>query len=191
MDPIENAVVSADAIRSGGNGGGGGVAILNYYTCNVDTLWALGLVIILMVGTLLLLKIIVWDSIYRHHGICYPMGAILGGGASRCSNTDYVPLATDIRRQPRLPTESFVPKRDSYRAAYPELVPTVVNYVEQTGSKLARTLKTTVAKIFYSFTEGWRWGDRHILELHDQVGHLRGMVYDDYVRPVVQKYMRT
>ena len=189
MDSIEN--------YAGERNGAGvpNVAILNYYTCNVDTLWVWGVVVILMVGTLLLLKIIVWDSIYRHHGMCYPMGAMLGGGASRC--VDSQPSWTEGREGAREdePTESFVSKTTTTTTttqdAYPELVPTVVNYVEQTGSKVARTLKSAVQRTVARVIEGWRWGDRRILDLHGQVGHLRGMVYDDYVRPVVQKYMRS
>jgi len=196
MDSIENAYLNRRNVAATDPN----VAILNYYTCNVDTLWVWGAVMILMVGTLLLLKIIVWDSIYRHHGICYPMGAILGGGASRCVDSRPAALPAEGKEGAREdePTESFVsktpttpPTPTTAQDAYPELVPTVVNYVEQTGSNVGRTLKSAVQRTVARVIEGWRWGDRRILDLHGQVGHLRGMVYDDYVRPVVQKYMRS
>ena len=54
------------------------VLLLSYYTCNRDVIWTMFFVLCIMLGILLTLKIVVYGSVYKSQGKCYPPAFYFG-----------------------------------------------------------------------------------------------------------------
>lgn len=147
--------------------------ILNYYTYNVDTLWTMVMVVILMIVSTLFLKLVEWNTIFRHFGKCYPMGNMLGHGATRCASLP-IPQHFD---------ETFVvgPGVESTVDKYPSLYQLSVSPIQHILQWMWYQLQAcTRAVVFYG-----KQADRMILDMHDTVQNTRTMIYNEYIRSYV------
>lgn len=150
--------------------------ILNYYTYNVDTLWTMVMVVILMIVGTLFLKIVEWNTIFRHFGKCYPMGNMLGHGATHCASV------------PRHIDETFVGNQvtglESTVDKYPSLYQISILSVRPIRDILQwmwyQLQACTRAIVFYG-----KQADRMILDMHDTVQNTRTMIYNEYIRSYV------
>jgi hypothetical protein len=146
--------------------------ILNYYNCNVDTIWIMGAVVIGMIISILFLKIMLWNAIYRHFGECYPMGRLFGSGAvAHCDAT--TPHSTE---------ETFVGSIASSTSPYPSLHQIVFRPLYDTIRYTLYQMQIIWITIQFRILEHWKHADRTILDMHETVDHMRRVVYDEYIR---------
>ena len=140
--------------------------ILNYYNYNVDTIWIMGMVVFGMIISIVFLKIMLWNAIYRHFGEYYPMGKMFGSSAvAHIRNT--------VHHE-----ETFVGTSASASANYPSL-----NHLTfRPMCDIIRHLYMGMITIQKRVVEYWKHADRTILDIHDTVGHMRNTVYNEYIR---------
>jgi len=152
--------------------------ILNYYTYNVDTLWTMVMVMIMMFVGILLIKLVEWNTIFRHFGKCYPMGNMLGHGATHCASV------------PRRLDETFVvgpghepgngPESETdlkYPSLYQISIQPIRDIIRRIWYQLQACRRVIV---FYG-----QQADRMILDMHDTVQNTRSMIYNEYIRSYV------
>lgn len=52
--------------------------IINYYECNIDSIWMSIIIVIIMIFFLIFLKIILYSYIYKIHRVCHPIPFFFG-----------------------------------------------------------------------------------------------------------------
>ncbi len=145
--------------------------VLNYYTYNADTLWIMSMVIVMMIGSIVFLKLVVWNAIYRHHGACYPFGAILGthcidrGGSAKESFTSQGNRSTGATTTSPL-------------ASYPSLNHIVLFPLLDLGQQGIHQGRALGRRLMAY----WRQMDRSILDAHAITKRIYTMFYDEYIR---------
>ena len=55
----------------------GGV-VINYYECNIDSIWISCIIVIIMILFIIFLKIILYSEIYKIHQVCHPIPFFFG-----------------------------------------------------------------------------------------------------------------
>ena len=150
--------------------------ILNYYTCNVDTIWIMVMVVICMITSIFFIKIMVWNAIYRHFGECYPMGRLFGRSATHCNASPSVQNSL-----PHLRKETFVGS-DSDPASYPSIHHIVFRPLYDMILNILFRLQTGMTTIRNRILEHWKQADRTILDVHETVEHMRNAFYHEYIR---------
>jgi hypothetical protein len=146
--------------------------VLNYYTYNADTLWIMSMVIVMMIGSIVFMKLVVWNAIYRHHGACYPLGAILG---THCIDRGGGSAKESFVSQGNRSTDSAL---EGATTSYPSLNHIVLFPLLDLGQQGIHQGRALGRRLMAY----WRQMDRCILDAHAITKRIYTMFYDEYIR---------
>ena len=71
--------------------------IINYYECNIDSIWISIIIVIIMIFFLIFLKVILYSYIYKIHRVCHPIPFLFGEHNS-CKQIIYSIKSQQLKR---------------------------------------------------------------------------------------------
>ena len=91
------------------------IITINYYECNIDSIWISIIIIIIMIFFLIFLKIILYSHIYKINRVCHPIPFFFGEPNS-CKHILYSVKAQHLKQISEAKTLENIKARDEEKA---------------------------------------------------------------------------
>lgn len=91
------------------------IITINYYECNIDSIWISIIIIIIMIFFLIFLKIILYSHIYKINRVCHPIPFFFGEPNS-CKHILYSVKAQHLKQISEAKTLEIIKARDEEKA---------------------------------------------------------------------------